>query len=105
MPTTSMSPRSVTAACPGEIPADEEVEALARGRRKRLRARDHGVREQTRALARPGRPEERDQPAQHGLGRGDVLLEILADGLDAAVLVSLGADVAGCRESQLGVAQ
>src|SRR5262249_59125061 len=105
IPTTSMWPGSVTAACPGEIPADEEVEPLARGRRKRLRARDQGVREQTRALARPGRPEQRDQPPQHVLGRGDVLLEILDDRLDADGLVSLVPDVVVGGERQRGVAQ
>src|SRR5262249_12466377 len=65
MPMTSISERSRTAAPLREVPADEKVEALAGGRRKRFRARDHGVREQARALARAGRPERRDQPPQH----------------------------------------
>src|SRR5262249_43243565 len=66
----------VPARRPGEVLADQELQAAAGRRREGPGGGDDSVSQQLRTGARPRRAHRRHQPAQHLLGRGDVLQKV-----------------------------
>src|SRR5207244_13167265 len=92
-PTTRRSP--TPAPRRGEVPVEQEREPLPRLRRERRGARDHGVREEVPARARPGRRERRGRAAEDVLRRPDGLEEVLPHRLQRPRLVRPVPDLGG----------
>src|SRR2546422_11538159 len=102
-PTTRRSP--TPAPRRGEVPVEQEREPLPRLRRERRGARDHGVREEVPARARPGRRERRERAAEDVLRRPDLPQDALRHRFDRDRLVRLVPDVVVGRERQRRVAE